>query len=337
MKTVALTAASCVVLLAGCSSTTPAARSKPSPAAKPRLSGAPSGTPLDPAVDPFTGRRPRPTRPVVVVKVDNETLARPYQRGLDRAALVYQELMEGGATRLLAVYDNGSPNEVGPVRSVRESDLELLREFGRVAVGFSGANSGVKATFQAGVAAGQVLDASYDAVPGAYRIGEHRSDANNFFTSPGKLAAARPSAGRTTDIGLRFGKGGVGVPTSSARAAFSPDSVVDLRYDRATSRYAVRQNGRLMPGVGPNNVVVQFVQERSSRYADVLGHGTPYTVTLGSGRAVVLTGGRRVAGTWRRAAYGPTRYLGATGKDVLLRAGQTWILLLPAGRPLTYR
>jgi len=333
MKAMVVAGGLCGLLLTGCSGSAPAGRAAGAHGAK---AGVATQRPLDPRVDPLTGTRPRRTRPVVVIKVDNETLARPYQRGLGPAALIYQELMEGGATRLLAVYDDASPAEVGPIRSVRESDLELLRQFGRVAVGFSGANSGVKATFRAGVAAHQVLDASYDAVPGAYRIGEHRSDANNFFTAPAKLAAARPKATRAQDVGLRFGKGATGPATRSARAAFSAGALVDLRYDARTARYSVRQDGHLMPGVAPSNVVVQFVRERSSRYADVLGHGTPYTVTLGRGRAVVLTGGRRVLGTWRRAGRGPIRYLDAGGRDVLLRPGQTWILLLPAGRPLTY-
>jgi hypothetical protein len=52
--------------------------------------------------------------PVVVVKIDNGVLARRYHRGLEDAAVVYQELVEGGATRFAAVYDRRSADEVGP-------------------------------------------------------------------------------------------------------------------------------------------------------------------------------------------------------------------------------
>lgn len=288
-------------------------------------------------VDPLTGLRPRRTGPVVALKVDNEGLARPYQRGLDRAAIVYQELMEGGSTRLLAVFDDQNRDEVGPIRSVRESDIELLRQYGQVAVGFSGGNRGVLATFRQAVQSGWAFDASYDAVSGAYRIGEHRADANNFFTSPGALAAARPHASPPRDIGLRFSATPPkGPPTAKATASFSADSIVQVVYDAASHSYAVYQDGRRMQGVAPANVVVQFVTEKQSRYVDVLGNGTPYTVTTGGGRAVVLRDGARVEARWARQDVRRTRFVTTGNRDVPLRPGRTWVLLLPANQPLAF-
>lgn len=332
--------------LAGCSSSSTTHRAVPAPTSTPTApattkppTAKPRPAPVDPfaGVDPLTGAGPKRTGPVVAIKVDNEGLARPYQRGLDRAAIVYQELMEGGSTRLLAVFDDQSTGEVGPIRSVRESDIDLLREFGQAAVGFSGGNRGVKDSFHRAERSGWVLDASYDVLPGAYRIGEHRADANNFFSSPGALAVARPRASAPRDIGLRF----AGVPTKgpatgAATADYSADSSVRVVYDGRTRTYAVYQDGRLMQGVAPNNVVVQFVTERPSRYVDVLGNGTPYTVTTGGGRAVVLRDGMRVESRWLRQGFGRTRLVTTGRRDVPLRPGRTWVLLLPAGRPLTF-
>lgn len=329
--------------LAGCSSS-PTHRAVPAPTvsstAPTKASAAkPPAAPVDPfaTVDPLTGAGPKRTGPVVAIKVDNETLARPYQRGLDRAALVYQELMEGGSTRLLAVFDDQSQGEVGPIRSVRESDIDLLRAFGQLAVGFSGGNRGVKETFHRAERSGWVLDASYDVLPGAYRIGEHRADANNFFSSPGALAAARPSASAPRDIGLRFAAApSEGPATVAATASYAAGSTVRLVYDAPSHTYAIYQDGRRMQGVAPNNIVVQFVTERSSRYVDVLGNGTPYTVTTGGGRAVVLRDGLRVESRWLREGFGPTRLVTTGRRDVPLRPGRTWILLVPSGRPLTF-
>jgi hypothetical protein len=91
-----------------------------------------------------------------------------------------------------------------------------------------------------------------------------------------------------------------------------------------------------MPGVAPANVIVQKVPVRMSRYVDVLGNRTPYTVTVGTGPATVLRDGVAVQATWRRpnAAAG-TSYVDASGKDVPLKPGPTWVLLLPQGRSLT--
>ena len=330
--------------LAGCSSSTttraiPGPTGTPTAPAPAKAAGTPPSAPRDPlaGVDPLTGLRPRRTGPVVAIKVDNEGLARPYQRGLDRAAIVYQELMEGGSTRLLAVFDDQSRGEVGPIRSVRESDIDLLRQFGQLAVGFSGGNRGVKATFHRAEVSGWVLDASYDVLPGAYRIGEHRADANNFFSSPGALAAARPQASAPRDIGLRYAAAPTkGPATGAATADYAAGSIVRVVYDGPTHTYAIYQDGRRMQSVAPSNVVVQFVTERPSRYVDVLGNGTPYTVTTGGGRAVVLRDGVRVESRWLRQGFGRTRLVTTGRRDVPLRPGRTWVLLLPAGRPLAF-
>ncbi len=275
---------------------------------------------------------------MMIIKVDNEVLARPYQRGLTQAAVVYEELMEGGSTRLAAVFDNAYAGEVGPIRSFRESDVDLLRQYGRVGVAFSGANRGVKRTFHAAVAAGLFLDASYDALSQDYRIGEHRADANNFFTRPSLLAQSLPDSGRTRDVGLRFGPLPAGADriTQVARAVFSPGSVVTVRYDPPSRLYQVLQDGRRVTDVAAANIIVQRVQVHGSSYVDVLGNGTPYTVTVGSGSAVVLRNGRAIDATWTRPTPASvTHFLSADGHDVPLHEGQTWILLLPAGNSFT--
>jgi hypothetical protein len=336
-----LTAVLVVALVAGCGGAperaAPVAAEAPATATPaPVATTPPPPAPTGPA-NPLTGTRPAPSAPLVAVKVDNSPFARPYHRGLDRAAVVYQELMEGGATRFLALFDGSDAGEVGPVRSVRENDLELLRPFGKVAVGFSGGNDGVKRTFAAAVRAGTVLDASYDASPGSYRLGEQRRDARNFFTTPARLAALRPGSAKPRDVGLRFGPlaAGTGTPTASARARFSDISRVDLAYDAASGRWALAQDGTRMARVAAANVVVQRVRVRSSRYVDVNGMRSPYSVTTGSGEVTVLRDGVRVSGTWKRTAAG-TRLLDAKGRDIPLRAGATWVLLLPTGEPLTF-
>ena len=330
----AVAAAGWALLLSGCSGGAPSTVA--TPVAVP-TSASPTPTPSPaPAVDPLTGTAPQGTARVVVLKVDNGPLARPYQRGLAAAAMVFQELMEGGSTRLLAVYDNGFDGEVGPVRSIRESDPDLLGQFGPVALGFSGGNAGVKAGFRTAVRAGRIFDASYDALPGLYRLGERRADARNFFTTPARLAAALPGATTVRPTGLRFGPRVGGTPAATAAASFSGDSTVRVAADPATGRWSVFQDGRQMADYAPANVIVQSVPVRASRYQDIHGVNTPFTVSTGRGPVSVLRDGMRVDGTWQRAnVSGVTRYLDAAGRDLRLKPGPTLVLLLPAGRPLT--
>ena len=141
-----------------------------------------------------------PTGAVIAVKIDNSPLARRYHRGLDEAALVHQELAEGGASRFLAVYSSPTPTEVGPVRSLRAGDIELAQQFGRIAIGASGANTGVLSLFREAEQDGLLLDANFEHVPEPYRKAERRADAINFFTSS-PAAAPTPSSRTATACG----------------------------------------------------------------------------------------------------------------------------------------
>src|SRR5689334_24088321 len=87
---------------------------------------------------PFTGEPVPSLNRVLAVKIDNIVNARP-QTGLARADIVYVLPVEGGLRRLMAIFSSRYPPVVGPVRSAREDDLQLLRQFGRPAFAYSGA------------------------------------------------------------------------------------------------------------------------------------------------------------------------------------------------------
>jgi hypothetical protein len=168
---------------------------KATPSPTPSKSPTPTVSPT-PTTDPLTGLARRSTAPLVGIKIDNGGLARQYHTGLDRAAIMYQEIVEGGATRLLGIYESdvAGPKEVGPIRSFRESDVELVRMFGKMSIAFSGGNTGVKKIIRRAGLNGWLVDGSYDAIPSAYRLGEQRKDARNFYTVPATIAARATSA-----------------------------------------------------------------------------------------------------------------------------------------------
>jgi hypothetical protein len=308
----------------------PAAVTTPSPTASP--------TPTPPPLPDMLTGLAKASGPVVAAKIDNAPLARPFQKGLDRAAVVYQELVEGGLTRFLAVFevDKAGTADVGPVRSARESDVGVLRAYDAPPLGFSGANAGVLAIFRSAQRAGYLKDGSYDDLTSAYRLGAHRKDARNFFVDLGKLSSLN-AHNTVKDVGFTFSAlPPVGVATPKASASFSPFTHVSLTYSPATKTWRVSQNGVAYAGVAPTNVVVQRVTIRGSRFKDVHGQPTPYTVTTGTGAVTVLRDGQRVTGTWKRAGYGATRFYDAKGKQIALRPGPTWVLLLPTTGSLTF-
>jgi hypothetical protein len=333
------------VLAAGCATSPPreaASASKPSPV---ELSPVPEVVLVAPAAvlrpkppkNPLTGLAPRKV-PIVVIKIDNASTAWPYQRGINHAAVVYQELVESGLTRFAAVYDGSWSGEVGPIRSARETDIALLAQYGRITLSFSGANKGVMRSVLAAAHKNMLIDASHEHFAALYREGPRRKDSYNFFSTPNRLRAARPGV-RAKDIGFEFAplRRGAGRMANAATIRFSQHSSVVVRYNKRTGRYAVYQDGHLMPGVAPANVIVQRVAVRGSRYVDVLGSPTPYTVTTGKGGAVLLRDGRLIRATWRRLTVKTgTRFLDDKGRDVPMKPGPTWVLLQPNGRSFTY-
>lgn len=306
---------------------------EPSPTPTPVVTLSPTPTPTPTPVEKswLTGVGARTTEPVIGLKVDNAPTARPFHRGLGQAAVVYVELVEGGSTRFLAVYDGAPDVEVGPIRSVRESDLELLGQYGAIGLGFSGGNDGVLRTVRRAVSAGELTDVSFDALPAAYRLGERRVDARNFFSRPSVLAELKPSAAPSQDIGLRFSpKPRGGTAAAAVRTTFSPRYALTIRWNAAKGTYSLVQQGQAITGAAPQNVVIQRVPVRDSAYVDKLGTPTPYTDTVGRGSATVLRDGKKIAATWVRGSdEAPTRYRDAAGRDVALHPGRTWVLLVP--------
>src|SRR5262249_55646842 len=132
--------------------------------------------PPPPPVSPFTGLPTDLRAPVLGVKIDNALPARP-QSGLALADLVYVEPVEAGLSRLLAIFQTRVPPIVGPVRSARQSDLEVLADFGRPALAFSGE----AAALQPLISAAPVLNVSAPVRPGAYHRDDNRPAPHNLY------------------------------------------------------------------------------------------------------------------------------------------------------------
>jgi hypothetical protein len=281
--------------------------------------------------------------PIVVIKVDNATSARPLQKGFAHAPVVYQEIIEGEATRFAAVFVGGGSPEVGPIRSARDTDIELFAEYGPIIFGFSGANVHVLQHVDASPLVG-VPEEHYG---GSYTRRGRRAEANNFYTSSSRLIAAakhRHHAVGVRDVGFRFGTpnlGGTGV-RGTTTVRFNGASYATFHYDARRHGFVLTQNGRTMrladgTVVAPQNVIVQFVPVVRGKYHDVLGNNSPDTHSIGTGRAVVFTDGRRYGGRWRRPSRSAgTHFLTPGGSDIRLRSGgQTWVLLVPTNGRIT--
>ncbi|MBD0418292.1 DUF3048 domain-containing protein [Streptomyces sp. TRM S81-3] len=267
-----------------------------------------------------------PAAPVLAVKIDNVPAARP-QTGLDAADVVYVEPVEGGLSRLMAVYATRLPERVGPVRSARESDLELLRQFHRPTLAFSGAQSRLLPLIDAAPLRAETPGRT----PGAYVRDGGRPVPHNLYVHPGRLLPSAPGPSALT-TGFRRGEAPTGGRDEASRTVRYPAASFTFTWSAAAGRWLVGMDGR--PAVtaegrrlAPATVVVQYVRMRESGFHDSLGSPTPYVESVGSGRAEVLRDGRAHDVTWRRgsAAQG-TAFTAADGTPVNVADGQVWVV-----------
>jgi hypothetical protein len=267
---------------------------------------------------------------VLAVKIDNAPDARPHT-GLRQADVVYVEQVEGGLSRLMAVYATTLPKAVGPVRSARESDLELLRQYDDPTLAFSGAQSKLLPLIDKAPLKAEPPDKA----SAAYFRGSTRAAPHNLYLRPARLMRSAPGPGALTN-GFRYGTAPVGG---------RPDTSLTVRYPAArfTFTWSAGRHGWqvAMDGtpslttdgqpVTPATVVVQYVRVRGSRFHDFLGNTTPFTETVGSGRATMLRDGKAYDAGWKRARdTDGTDFTTGDGRPVDFAKGQVWVVLTPA-------
>ena len=288
----------------------------------------PSIAPSPPPVSPFTGLPTNLDAPVLCVKIDNASVARP-QSGLEQADLVYVEPVEGGLSRLLAVYQSRVPPVVGPVRSSRASDVELLANFGRPALAFSGAAPEIGAL----VDHASILDVSAVARAADYHRNQRRPMPHNLY---GDANLLRQGGAPPRDIGFRFGPpppGGRPVPETEVRY---PAAAIGVQWAPTESRWVISMDGEPLrsesgPRPGAATVVLQRVSVRPTAVHDTTGAASPFAATVGSGAAVVLRDGLAFTGSWSRPnPDANTTFTLPDGSPLTFAPGPVWVVLVPS-------
>ena len=323
-----------IVVLAGCSSSVPAAKK-----AVPTTSTTTTSTDVPAALCPLTGSPVPggggvPQRPALAVKVDNYVQARP-QSGLDKADIVFEEPVEGGITRFVAVFQCQQAALVGPVRSARNIDIGILGQFGMPLLAHVGGIDPVIANIDASPIVNLDLGAyaSADLHP-AGRVAPYDT-----YASTQALWALKPAD--TTPPNPIFAYSDTtpaGTPVGSVSIPFSANSPVAWIYnakDHAFLRYYGFTPDKLANGVQnmAANVIVQFVQITYGPWAENSEGGLEVQANLyndASGPAEVFRGGVEVSGTWSRSSLGQaTQFTSATGQNIALQPGPTWVELVP--------
>ena len=272
--------------------------------------------------------------PVLFVKIDDTQAAHP-QIGLDSADVIYIEQVEGGLTRLAAVFSNKLPAVIGPVRSARISDIDLMANYGHVGLAYSGAQS----LFLPVLRAANIADIGADTEPASiFRRDPARQPPTDLVFSPKALlnktiAVEHQAIVTAKSVGWKFGPLPVGgVPIKSAEIKW-PAGKYKAAWSASLKRWNLVYDGSpdfAADGVrlGSTTFLIQEVSITPSIYHDRHGSYTPFSNTIGSGTGYLLRDGREIPVFWNRAtALDPTTWTLKDGSPAYFPPGQVWVAL----------
>jgi hypothetical protein len=280
---------------------------------------------------PLTGLKVAPGKtagldhPVLVAKMDNTVASQP-QVGLSMADMVVEELVEGGLTRLAAFYYSRVPGNVGPIRSMRASDIDVV--------------SPVHASVVTSGAAGQTIariKAAHIPFYGQGTTGMYRSTQRvspyNLFVHLNQVAAVAKSKPATPPDYLAWGSAKDlphGRKVTQISVQFSDAHSTQWAF-ASGSYHNTNSNAPAGDQFPAASVLVLRVREGDAGYLDPAGNHVPETLLTGSGDALLFHGGRMVAATWHKRKA-PTSTITLTtkkGQQLEVPAGHTWIELVP--------
>ena len=285
-----------------------------------------SGVQVDPAVN---------ARPVIGVMIENSVDARP-QSGLGQAGVVFEAIAEGGITRFMALFQDTTPEDIGPVRSVRPYYVKWLMGFDAPIAHVGGSPEALSNIRDWGT-----KDLDQVSNSGDYRRVATRDAPHNVYTSYSALqqiAAAKGFTGSTFTSFVRKAESPSKTPNAKTIDMAISSSLYNTHYDYdpASNSYKRSQAGAAHIDAGtnqqisPKSVVVLVMPFSIDGKYSVYG-------TIGSGQAIVFQDGVATTASWVKSDNAAQfSFTDAGGKALALNPGQTWITAVGDASKVTY-
>ncbi|WP_419928079.1 DUF3048 domain-containing protein [Candidatus Poriferisocius sp.] len=298
----------------------------------------------EPLVDPSIMNRP-----ALAVKIGTSSVGRP-QTGINQADVLIEVRVET-ITRLFAVFHSQGAISLGPVRSARSSDADILANFSQPVYGHSGANPGVLRELSQGQSAGKLYELRWDVLPNDYWRIADRVPPWNLYTAASNIWDAAPSSLSAPDPLFEYRREGEALPSGAesvpgVEVRYLGGTVAQFVWDAEAGGWARWQdgtphvdmarhsNGTPNPDVDPEQVTTANVVVLQTRYTGSAACSycpEAITVDLDGGVALVFTDGHMIRGRWSRpSASQPWQVTDNNGNPVRLTPGQTFIVL-PGG------
>lgn len=272
------------------------------------------------------------TQAVTGIMIENSPDARP-QSGIKDSGVVFEAIAEGGITRFLVVYQEQKPQLIGPVRSVRMYYVDWIAAFNA-----SVAHIGGSAAALAEVRNGSYRDIDQFFNAGSYWRAADRYAPHNVYTSFEKLDALNAAKGYTSSQFTGFSRKDSAASTAPNATSVNVQISSGLynstyAYNATTNTYDRSQGGaphtdREAGQISPRVVIAMMVDQQR-----VFEDGWREQINaIGSGKAYLFQDGTVQEVTWTKPSKAQQiTFTDASGADVPLARGQTWITAVPNG------
>jgi hypothetical protein len=281
------------------------------------------------------------SKPVTAVMVENSIDARP-QSGLSQAGIVFEAVAEGGVTRFMALYQDTTPTNVGPIRSARPYYVQW-------AMGFDAAYAHVGGSPDAlsDISSWGVKDMNQFSNGGSYHRVSSRPAPHNVYTgidTLNQLESKKGFASTYTPL-ARKKQAASKAPTASSIDLKLSGYTYDPHYDynAATNSYNRSEAGQAQTDANTNTqlspkVVVAIVVPEKQGALDSSGAYYSDYNPIGSGTAYIFQDGAVTTGQWNKASNsGTLTFTDSTGKPLPLNPGQTWITAVTSTSGVIYK
>ena len=275
---------------------------------------------------------------ILAVKFDDTSFAHP-QQGIEDADIVFVTQVEAGLTRLMAIYSSKYPEILGPVRSARISDIDILAQFGRVGFAFSGAQKKMRPI----ISAANLVNLSAERNPATiYPTDPDRSAPYAMMLHPLLLLQKNSDLARPISIGIEHGAGSDSRTAISGATIHWPSAQYEIRWDEKEKVFLTWHNKKLNLNtlgaqLGSPMMVIQIVEIHPSEFGDKFGGITPKSTVTGTGRGYFFRDGTVTEVRWSRPqATSPTSWTLIDGSPAYFANGQIWFFLTDREPDFTY-
>jgi len=263
--------------------------------------------------------------PVYIAKIDNTDKSNP-QYGIGKADLVTQELVEGGITRLAVFFYSDLPAKVGPIRSMRATDVGIASPVNAQLVTSGAAPYTYTALQKAHIKWIDMNNANVKRV----QDGSHDT-LHSVIADLGKIGAQAKGKETRPEDYLPWGKESDYPGTKKAvtvNAKFSPARTDNWKWN---GKKYVLQDSYMADGdvFNPDTVITATVKTTIAPYKDPAGNPVPVSHFNGKGRAWIFHGGKAIRAQWvKKGENAPVKFT-AGGKELKIPAGHVWLDLIP--------